>query len=80
MDRRQSADLRLDQLRVWLAAGWQIEQPVLRRSMYYSSGGRVCGIEVVIEYRGERRVVALRDVPDVQSFLLERRVAVLELA
>ncbi len=79
MERAGSGEPRLDQLRSWLMAGWVIEEPVLQRSIYHGIHGRVTGFEVVVERGGERRVVALRDVPEVQNFMLERGLTVLEL-
>jgi len=71
---------RLDQLQAWMAAGWQIEEPVLLRSAYYGISGRVCVFEIVVNHKGERRVVALHDVPEVQTFLSQQQLAVLDVA
>lgn len=75
-----SDNQRLSQLQAWLDAGWVIEEPVLQRSVYHGLNGRVCAFEVVVRHRERRQVIALHDAPDVQLFLLQRRLAVLDLA
>ena len=80
MDYRLDATDRITQLEDWLIAGWEIEEPVLQRSAYYRADGRVCAFEVVLCRRGERRAIALHDVPAVQTFLVQRRLAVLDLS
>lgn len=75
-----SENSRLAQLQSWIAAGWQIEEPVLLRSAYYGIRGRVCAFEVVVNCQGERRVVALHDVPEVQAFLSQHDLSILDVA
>lgn len=71
---------RLGQVSSWLDAGWQIEEPVIQRSVYYTNAGRVCALELVLSSGDARRVVALEDAPAVQAFLKQRQLRVLDLA
>lgn len=80
MERNLNVDPRLNQLEAWLAADWQIEEPVLQRNAYHGPHGRTCAFEVVLINAGERRVIGLRDAPAVQEFLLRQRLAILELS
>jgi len=80
MERHSLTDPRLDQLQTWLATGWRIEEPVLQRNAYHGPHGRTCAFEVVVNNAGERRVIGLRDAPAVQDFLLQQRLAILDLS
>ena len=80
MEGNMHADPRLKQPETWLAAGWQIEEPVLQRNLFHGPNGRTCSFEVVVHNAGERRVCGLRDAPDVQAFLVRQQLAVLDLS
>lgn len=80
MDERYGGHQRLAQVEEWLAAGWEIEEPVLHRSAYLRPDGRVCAFELILARRGERRAIALHDVPVVQLFLAQRSLTVLDLS
>lgn len=80
MKRGAYGKIDLDQVGMWLEAGWQIEEPVVQRSVYYTVAGRVSAFELVLHCRDQRRVVALEAVPAVQAFLRQHALAVLELA
>lgn len=71
---------RLALLESWLLGGWWIEEPVLQRSVYHGLHGRVCAFEVILSHADERRVLALHDGPDVQQFLAEHQLTVLNVA
>jgi hypothetical protein len=72
--------VRLSEVCARLEAGWRIEEPIVRRSAYYTSCGRVCALELALKSQDERRVVTLDDLPEVQAFLKQRQLAALELA
>ena len=58
--------------------GWEIDEPLLQRSVLHRPGGRASVFEVVIHKDRERRVLALADDPDVLQFLKERQLAIFE--
>jgi hypothetical protein len=72
--------MRLSDVCARLESGWRIEEPIIRRSAYYTSYGRVCTLELALKHDDERRVVLLEDMPEVQAFLKQRQLAALELA
>lgn len=74
------AQARLAELRAALEAGWQIVEPVVQRTVYYTTLGRVCALELVLHSADERRLIALEDAPEVQRLLQQRRLAVIDLA
>lgn len=80
MSRGSYGATHLHQVCAWLEAGWQIEEPVVQRSVYYTAAGRVSAFELVLHSPDERRVVALEAGPAVQAFLKQRDLVVLELA
>lgn len=70
----------IKQLQDWTEAGWRIEEPVVQRDAYYRSDGRVCAVEIVLRRGGERRVIALRDEPEVARLLHVQGIGVLDVA
>lgn len=74
-----SSRVDLRQVCAWLDVGYEIEEPIVQQSAYYTRRGRVCVLELVLNSCGQRRVVALDDLPEVQRFLKQRRLTVLDL-
>ncbi len=70
---------RLGELIGWLAAGWQIEEPILQRSVLHGPRGRLCAFEVIVARAGERRVLALTDTAAVQRWLGQHEIKVLNI-
>jgi hypothetical protein len=68
----------LPELQRRLADGWYIEEPLLRRSVLHGLDGRRSIFEVVIRKNGERRAIALSDEPEIERFLAQRGLAILE--
>lgn len=66
---------RLDWLRSQIAAGWQLEAPVLERAVYLSVDGRTSAFEFVLRCERGCQVVAVPDCAEVRSFLQERQIA-----
>lgn len=80
MELQPSGSLRLQQLQRWLASGWRIEEPVLHRSAYHGRAGRVCAFEIVVCDDGKRQVITLWDEPEVQQFLMQQQLMVIDIA
>jgi hypothetical protein len=62
-----------------LDEGWWIEEPLLQRSILFGLDGRRSVLEAVICKDRERCVIALGDEPEVQAFVAQRGLRLLEL-
>lgn len=78
---RQNNDLpdRLHQIMTWLSQGWQIEEPVLQRTILHGAAGSSGAFEVVMRRNDERRVLALNASSSIEDWLAQRSVSVLNI-
>lgn len=73
----QTTHHHLPELQRRLAEGWDVEEPLLHRSVPHGPDGHSV-FEVVIRKDGERRAIALSDEPEIECFLTQRKFAILE--
>jgi hypothetical protein len=68
----------LSELLSRLDDGWQVEEPILQRTLLHGPRGRHTALEVILRKERERKVIALADDPEVWEFVARRRFAILE--
>ncbi len=78
MDRSVWNVTRLQQLQAYLAAGWQIEAPVLERSALHGRAGATRVLEVILRAGEHRNLLALPADPAVEQFIREQQIAVVD--
>lgn len=78
MDRSVWHITRLQQLQAYLAAGWQIEAPVLERRTFHGRAGATRVLEVILRAGDHRNLLTLHADPAVEQFIRDQQIAVLD--